>query len=98
MAWALSTSPEIIANWIANGNKWTVPIGGGLSKVVRLGEQPIKFGLAAYYNSADRPTKTLGNSRDADVYLLRETGETSSEVGAVDHHFAMDKARTATMT
>ena len=55
MAWALSTSPEITANWIANGNKWTVPVGGGLSKVVRFGEQPIKFGLAAYYN-AIRPT------------------------------------------
>ena len=53
--WALSSSPEITANWIANGNKWTVPVGGGVSKVVRFGEQPIKFGLAAYYN-AIRPT------------------------------------------
>jgi hypothetical protein len=53
--WALSSSPEITANWIANGNKWTVPIGGGVSKVVRLGEQPIKLGLEAYYN-AIRPT------------------------------------------
>jgi hypothetical protein len=53
--WALSTSPEITANWIANGNKWTVPVGGGLSKVIRFNEQPIKLGLAAYYN-AIRPT------------------------------------------
>jgi hypothetical protein len=53
--WALSSSPEIKANWIANGNKWTVPVGGGVSKVVRFGEQPIKLGLAAYYN-AIRPT------------------------------------------
>jgi hypothetical protein len=53
--WALSSSPEITANWISNGNKWTVPVGGGVSKVVRFGEQPIKFGLAAYYN-AIRPT------------------------------------------
>jgi hypothetical protein len=49
--WALSSSPEITANWIANGNKWTVPVGGGVSKVVGFGEQPIKFGLAAYYNA-----------------------------------------------
>ena len=34
--WALSPSPEITANWIANGNKWTVPVGGGVSKVVRV--------------------------------------------------------------
>ena len=53
--WAISWSPEITANWIASGNKWTVPVGGGVSKVVRFGEQPIKFGLAAYYN-AIRPT------------------------------------------
>ena len=53
--WALTSAPEITANWIANGNKWTVPVGGGVSKVVRFGEQPIKFGLAAYYN-AIRPT------------------------------------------
>jgi hypothetical protein len=53
--WALRSSPEITANWIANGNKWTVPVGGGVSKVVRFGEQPIKFGLAAYYNAV-RPT------------------------------------------
>jgi hypothetical protein len=28
-----SAAPEITANWIANGNKWTVPIGGGVSKL-----------------------------------------------------------------
>jgi hypothetical protein len=45
--WAISSSPEITANWIANGNKWTVPVGGGVSKVFRVGEQPIKLGLEA---------------------------------------------------
>ena len=49
--WALSSSPEITANWIANGNKWTVLVGRGMSKVVRFGNQPRKFGLAAYYNA-----------------------------------------------
>jgi hypothetical protein len=53
--WALSSSPEITANWIANGNKWAVPIGGGVSKVIRIGEQPLNLGLFAYYN-AIRPT------------------------------------------
>lgn len=53
--WALSSSPSITANWIANGNKWTVPVGGGASKVMRIGELPIKLEVAAYYN-AIRPT------------------------------------------
>ena len=53
--WALLSSPQITANWIGTGNKWTVPVGGGISKVVRIGELPIKLELAAYYN-AIRPT------------------------------------------
>lgn len=53
--WALSSSPQITANWISNENKWTVPVGGGISKTFRLGDQPIKLALDAYYN-AIRPT------------------------------------------
>ncbi len=34
--WSLTSSPSIEANWIANGGKWTVPVGGGIGKVVRL--------------------------------------------------------------
>ena len=64
--WALSSSPEITANWIANGNKWTVPIGGGVSKVVRLGELPLKLGLFAYYNAV-RP------NADQDPWQLQAT-------------------------
>jgi hypothetical protein len=46
----VGTSPNITTNWIASGGKWTVPLGGGFGKVVRLGEQPIKLDLDAYYN------------------------------------------------
>jgi len=27
--WSVGSSPEITANWIASGGKWTVPVGGG---------------------------------------------------------------------
>lgn len=47
--WALSSSPQIMANWIATGNKWTVPVGGGMSKVVRIGGLPLE--LDAYCNA-----------------------------------------------
>jgi hypothetical protein len=53
--WALSSAPEITANWLDSGNKWTVPVGGGLSKTFPLGDQPMQLGLYAYYN-AIRPT------------------------------------------
>jgi len=53
--WALTSSPEVTANWIAASNKWTVPVGGGVSKVIRIAELPMKLEIAAYYN-AIRPT------------------------------------------
>ena len=48
--WSVGSSPNIEANWLAKGGKWTVPIGGGLAKVVRLGEQPVKLAVDTYYN------------------------------------------------
>jgi hypothetical protein len=64
--WAVSSSPNITANWISSGEQWTVPVGGGLSKTFRLGEQPLKLALEAYYN-AIRPN--AGN----DTWLLQAT-------------------------
>jgi hypothetical protein len=49
--WSVGSSPNITTNWIASGGKWTVPVGGGFAKLVRLGEQPIKLGLDAYYDA-----------------------------------------------
>jgi hypothetical protein len=50
-SWALQTLPIITANWKADsGNQWTVPLGGGVSKLVKVGNQPIVFGLGAYHN------------------------------------------------
>ena len=64
--WSVGSSPNVTANWIANGGKWTLPIGGGFGKVLRLGEQPIKLDLDVYYN-AIRPR--AGN----DTWLLQFT-------------------------
>ena len=49
--WSAGSSPNITTNWINSGGKWTVPVGGGFGKVVRLGEQPVKLDLDAYYNA-----------------------------------------------
>ena len=49
--WSVGSSPNITTNWIASGGKWTVPVGGGFARAVRLGEQPIKLDLDAYYNA-----------------------------------------------
>jgi hypothetical protein len=39
--WYLITAPIITANWKADsGNKWTVPVGGGVGKIFRWGKAP----------------------------------------------------------
>jgi hypothetical protein len=54
--WSVGSSPNITANWLSkNGQQWTVPIGGGIEKVLRLAGQHMKISVDAYYN-AIRPT------------------------------------------
>jgi hypothetical protein len=54
--WYLSSSPIITGNWkAANGNVWTVPVGGGVGRVMRLGFQPVNV-VAQFYGNAAHPT------------------------------------------
>jgi len=49
--WYLTTSPIITANMMAeSGQQWTVPVGGGVGKIVKLGKLPLNLQLAGYYN------------------------------------------------
>ena len=48
--WSLGYSGNILANWNApSEDVWTVPVGLGLSKVVKFGKLPVKFQLAVQY-------------------------------------------------
>jgi hypothetical protein len=50
--WSLSMSPTITANWQASsGNVWTVPVGGGVARVFRLGYQPVNASMAFFGNA-----------------------------------------------
>src|SRR5215475_8575403 len=46
--WYLSSSPIITANWLAPSNKWALPIGAGIGKIFRIGDQPINASLQAF--------------------------------------------------
>ena len=49
--WYLTTGPTITANWEADGGDvWTVPVGGGVGKIFRIGKQPVNLKVAGYYN------------------------------------------------
>ena len=50
--WYLTMTPTITANWEADsGEKWTVPVGGGVGRLVRFGKQPVDFKLQTYWNA-----------------------------------------------
>jgi opacity protein-like surface antigen len=54
--WFLTSSPLITANWLATpGQQWTVPIGGGIGRIFKLGDQPVSAYVSGYYNVV-RPT------------------------------------------
>ena len=49
--WYLSTSPVITKNWSAESNQqWTIPIGGGIGRVFKIGKQPVNVSVRAYHN------------------------------------------------
>ena len=47
--WYLSSGPLITANWEAD-DEWTVPVGGGVGRIVRLGQMPVNLSLQGFYN------------------------------------------------
>lgn len=53
--WYVSLAPIITANWKASGgNVWTIPFGGGIGRVTKLGFQPINV-TAQFYSNPIRP-------------------------------------------
>jgi hypothetical protein len=49
--WYISISPILTANWRgSSGSVWTVPFGGGIGKIARLGYQPVNLSAAFYGN------------------------------------------------
>ena len=49
--WYLASSPIVTADWKApSGNKWTVPMGGGGGKILRVGRQAINAYVQVFDN------------------------------------------------
>ena len=47
----LTSVPIMTANWEADSdNRWTIPVGGGVGKVFKIGKQPVNGQVSAYYN------------------------------------------------
>jgi hypothetical protein len=52
--WAVSTAPIMTSNAALPGTKWTVPLGGGVSKTFKAGDQLMQLS-AVYYTNVVRP-------------------------------------------
>ncbi|MHC4858396.1 MAG: transporter family protein, partial [Planctomycetota bacterium] len=48
--WYLVTMPLITANWENSSDEWTLPVGGGGGRIIRIGKQPVNVRAEAYYN------------------------------------------------
>jgi hypothetical protein len=48
--WALGYTPEIYVNWNEPNDAWNLPVGLNVSKVFKIGKQPLSANLAYFYN------------------------------------------------
>ena len=68
--WALSTAPLITANWDAEeGQRWTVPMGIGITKTTVFNGRPMSLGVQYYYN-VERPDSVAATQLRFSVALL----------------------------
>jgi hypothetical protein len=67
---AIGASPNIIANWeLDSDNRWTVPIGLGISRTFQFGKVPVRFGLEVHY-SVVQPDTTVGQKWNVRFYVI----------------------------
>ena len=53
--WYLAWQPIITANWKArSGNVWTVPVGGGIGRIMKIGFQPVNL-QAQFFGNVTHP-------------------------------------------
>jgi len=68
--WAMALSPVITANWDAPvGDRWTVPVGLGLTRTVVFNRRPMNLGISYNYN-IEHPAGTAGEQLRFTVTLL----------------------------
>jgi hypothetical protein len=68
--WYLTTSPIITANWeVRPDQRWTVPVGGGVGRIVHFGRQPVSI-YSQFFRNAQRPDGTTHWSARFEMIFL----------------------------
>jgi hypothetical protein len=91
-AWAISTAPLITSDWSApSGQRWTVPIGAGVSKIAHVMEQPLNLQLQ-YYHDVSHPDLAGSNELRLSVAFLWPTAAAAAKEKAAKEKAAKEKA------
>jgi hypothetical protein len=68
--WYLTSSPIITSNWeVSSNNRWTVPVGGGVGKIVHFGKLPVNA-YAQLFRNVERPDGTTSWSARFQMQFL----------------------------
>jgi hypothetical protein len=68
--WFVTWQPTLTANWEApSGSQWTVPYGGGVGRIMKLGFQPVSL-TAQFYGNAIHPEGTPAWSMRLQIAFL----------------------------
>jgi len=68
--WYLTSSPIITSNWEVNSNnRWTVPVGGGVGRIVHFGTIPVST-YAQFFRNVERPEGTSSWSARFEMTFL----------------------------
>ena len=54
--WYFVSAPMIVANWKATGERWLVPLGGGIGRRFSIASNPWAFSVQGYYNAVKPDT------------------------------------------
>jgi hypothetical protein len=67
---SIGAAPNIIANWEQDSdNRWTVPIGLGISRTFQFGKLPVRLGAEVHY-SIIQPDDTVGQEWNFRFYVI----------------------------
>lgn len=68
--WYLTSSPIITSNWEVNSNnRWTVPVGGGVGRIVHFGKLPVNA-YTQLFRNVERPDGTTSWSARFQMQFL----------------------------
>ena len=68
--WYLVSSPIITSNWEVNSNnRWTVPVGGGVGRIVHFGKLPVNA-YTQFFRNVERPNGTTSWSARFQMQFL----------------------------